>query len=746
MKPKAFRKTSGFSRLLFASVLLATASSGNAQTTFHWDADGDATIDTGGSGVWDAAALLWRNGSDTGALEQWPNTDPAVDTAQFAGTAGTVTLNSDSVNLNFTRIVFATTGYEIAGPAAGTATLNLSGGTPARITTNTGVSATVSAGISGPATINLNKAGAGTLTLSGANTLAGAITVSANDTNGGIVNVSGDQSAANGGWSIFGTSTVNFQSGSTIAVAAGKNITLQNSAGAHSLNVAGTVSSAGLLVVRGRSTFNLDSGASWTQSGAVTIQPLNTAYGATVNVRSGASFTYNGTSTITLAKSTSGASGGASVNINGGTFTTSRGFSNTNAGTGSGNTRLVFSNGGTLKISEDIPSLITEKDPSTAPLGVLTNNAAGGVIDTNGFSTAISVPISGVGGLTKAGAGTLTLSAANTYAGDTSVTGGTLVLEADNISNDASGVIIGSSGVLKLNFIGSDTVQRLVVNGNRMPNGVYGYDSTDAIAQGINSYFEATGTGTLTVTDTVAPTLAATGIVDDKSGGPVTANTLVTYTVTFSEEMNASTISAADFANAGTATCTIGTVTQVSPSVFLVPVTPTSAGTLQLSVIAGADIQDFVNNPLDTWLAITDDTTLTVEAASSGYASWSGGAPADGDANNDGVDNGVAWALGAANTTENAIGLLPTLNHSDPTYLIYTFERSDLASADPNTAITVEYGSNLTGWTTAVDDNDNVEIETTDGSPKDTVVVKLKRSTLGASGKLFVRLNVVVTP
>jgi hypothetical protein len=45
-----------------------------------------------------------------------------------------------------------------------------------------------------------------------------------------------------------------------------------------------------------------------------------------------------------------------------------------------------------------------------------------------------------------------------------------------------------------------------------------------------------------------------------------------------------------------------------------------------------------------------------------------------------------------------------------------------------------------------VDDNDNVEIEETDGSPKDTVLVKLKRSTLGASGKLFVRLNVVVTP
>lgn len=598
-------------------------------------------------------------------------------------------------------------------------------------------------------TLGLIKVGPGTLTLSGNNSYTGLNTVASNETNGGTVNVAGDQSGASGGWSIFGNSTVNFQSGSTIAVAAGRNITLQNSAGDHKLNVFGTLatSSTSNLTIRGRSTVNLESGANWTQGGTIIVQPLNTGYGAVMNVKTGASFTYNGTSTITLAKSTSGGSGGANITISGGTFTTSRGFSNSTAGTGSGTTRLAFSNGGTLKISEDIPSLITEKDPSSAPFGVLTNNAAGGVIDTNGFNTAIGVAVSGVGGLTKAGAGTLTLSAANTYEGNTTVTGGTLVLAAENLNNDASRVTIGSSGVLQLTFAGTDTVQRLYVNGNRMPNGIYGYNSVDSIAQGINSYFEPTGTGTLTVTDTVAPTLAAANIVDDKSGGPVTANTPVTYTVTFSEEMNASTVSAADFGNAGDATCTIGTVTQVSPSVFLVPVTPTTAGTLQLSVLAGADLQDFVNNPLDTTSAIVDDTIITVNATSSGYGSWSGGAPADGDANNDGVDNAVAWALGAANTTDNAIGLLPTLdNTSDPNYLIFTFQRSDLANADPNTAITVQYGNNLSGWTTAVDDNNNVEIQETDGSPKDTVVVKLKRSTLGASGELFVRLNVVVTP
>jgi hypothetical protein len=128
------------------------------------------------------------------------------------------------------------------------------------------------------------------------------------------------------------------------------------------------------------------------------------------------------------------------------------------------------------------------------------------------------------------------------------------------------------------------------------------------------------------------------------------------------------------------------------------------------------------------------------------YGSWSGGAAADIDTNGDGVDNGVAWALGAADPNANAFSLLPTLdNTSDPTYVRFVFNRSDAAEADANTDITVQYGSDLVGWTTAVDDNDNIEIEVTDGSPTDTVVVKLKRSTLGASGKIFARLNVVVT-
>jgi hypothetical protein len=108
------------------------------------------------------------------------------------------------------------------------------------------------------------------------------------------------------------------------------------------------------------------------------------------------------------------------------------------------------------------------------------------------------------------------------------------------------------------------------------------------------------------------PTLPSSAIVDDKSGGPVTPNTLVIYTLTFSQDMDASTVTAADFGNAGTSAVSIGTVTETAPGVFAVQATPTTAGTLKLKVNAGAVLNSASGMPLDTAAAIADDTTLTV--------------------------------------------------------------------------------------------------------------------------------------
>ena len=154
------------------------------------------------------------------------------------------------------------------------------------------------------------------------------------------------------------------------------------------------------------------------------------------------------------------------------------------------------------------------------------------------------------------------------------------------------------------------------------PNGTYHVyasvtDSagTPATATSATLTFSADGT---------APTLAGSAIVDDKSGGSIGRNTPVTYTVTFSEDMDASTVDAADFGNAGSSTITVGLITETSPGVFSVGVTPTSVGTLQLKISAGAVLTDAAGNALDTTSAIPDDTTLTVTAGGALTLTWSG--------------------------------------------------------------------------------------------------------------------------
>ena len=112
----------------------------------------------------------------------------------------------------------------------------------------------------------------------------------------------------------------------------------------------------------------------------------------------------------------------------------------------------------------------------------------------------------------------------------------------------------------------------------------------------------------------VLPVLAPASIVDNKNGEQVEVGNPITYTLTFSKDINAATLGTGDFINVGDAPVTIGSVTEISPGIVTVTVTPTGTvgGILRFAVAAGSLIEDTLGNDLNTTSAIIDDTVISI--------------------------------------------------------------------------------------------------------------------------------------
>lgn len=144
--------------------------------------------------------------------------------------------------------------------------------------------------------------------------------------------------------------------------------------------------------------------------------------------------------------------------------------------------------------------------------GAVTNNGKL-VFNSSGMTTVANV-ISGSGSLEQT-SGTVSLTGANTYTGETIVSGGTLSLGMAFL-DDASTVRIATGAVLDLQHGASDTVDKLFINGAQQAAGVY-----DAS----NSGGFITGSGSLNVTgvpvDPYAAWVTAKGLtpgVNDAKG------------------------------------------------------------------------------------------------------------------------------------------------------------------------------------------------------------------------------------
>jgi autotransporter-associated beta strand protein len=448
------------------------------------------------------AVLTWDGGGGdnnwTTAANWVGNVAPtAGDDLAFAGNVQLTSNNSFAAGTAFSSITFKNGGFDLTGNAV---TLT-SAGASKGITSSGGANA-IDFGVTSAAnpliitaamrqlTLNgpisgsgLTKQGYGVLTLSGANTFAGAVTVqqgilvaasngalgttagSTTVTAGATLALKGGISSADavflagqGAGGIFGHGAlvnvegINTLTGAVTATApavivsgpafdlltlsgpvnnGGFNLTVDTAADGV-VTISGVISGGGGLIKQGVGILTLSGPSTFT--GAVMVQQ-----GVLVAASNGALGTSAGGTTV---------AGNATLALKGG-ISSAEAISLAGTGVGGGNGSGALVN---LDGNNSLSGALTLTAATTLllPAGLLTLS---GPVNSGGFdltvtgagNTTIGGVISGGGSLTMWGAGTLILAGANTYTGYTAVESGTLLV---NGSTPAQSLVEGNGGTL----------------------------------------------------------------------------------------------------------------------------------------------------------------------------------------------------------------------------------------------------------------------------------------------------------
>ncbi len=444
-----------------AAVVVATSPA--PANTLYWSGNGTTQ---GGPGTWDLSNTNWGAAAAGPFSEVWNNSNN--DTAEFGGTAGTVTLGTDVTvgGLTFTAADTLTGGTVTFG-APGTIS------NPANVTI-----ASVLAGAQ-----PITKDGAGTLTLSGVNT----------NFSGDLVINGGTMDNANVG--TFGPgNNITFTGSGTVVPTYGnspvfaKGVTVNDGATAtfnvynqyYNMTFTGPVTGSGSLNVlsgdNGAGSVTLSSAAN---SLSGTLQVGDAALGASLTVNSWAD-------SVNPIKMYGNSARPASFSLGGGTAApllfASRQIEllgGTGASAYINNHNATPAN--TITINTDL--IVTSTGAKTLTLG-------GSNTGANTFGGVIADGVGSVISLTKTGAGTWILSGANTYTGTTTVSGGTLVLATSGglsfkVTNTTANKVTGA-GTATLN--GTFTVDTSAVTA---PNGSWAL--VDTTTKSFGGSFAITG-------------------------------------------------------------------------------------------------------------------------------------------------------------------------------------------------------------------------------------------------------------
>ncbi len=288
------------------------------------------------------------------------------------------------------------------------------------------------------------------------------------------------------------------------------------------------------------------------------------------------------------------------------------------------------------------------------------------------------------------------LTAANTYTGTTTIGGS--ILRFGGLNPDVTGNISVLSGG--------------ALGGNGSAGGAVTIDSGGGLGARISDWTGAAGTG---YDDLTVASL-------DASAGAMVVRIDTTGLVNFTE-------SAASF----TILNTTGGITNFNPANVTFSTTGFSgSGTFSLAQVGNSLVLSYA------------------AGAANPYLAWATGAPYNltgndalpgSDPDNDGIDNAVEFVIGGNPANQSDVAKLPTAVISGSN-LVFTYRLSDLSAyLNP----TVQYSSNLTGWTTAQDGVNGVTIAApTVVEPGIKQIVFTIPQSLEMGSKLFTRLNVVV--
>ncbi|WP_264052795.1 autotransporter domain-containing protein [Rhodopseudomonas palustris] len=255
--------------------------------------------------------------------------------------------------------------------------------------------------------------------------------------------------------------------------------------------------------------------------------------------------------------------------------------------------------------------------------------SGGATFDTNGSNVTFTSGLSGVGGITKAGAGSLVLSTANTYTGATLINAGTLALSGAGSIASSSGVTVGAGASFDISGITAGaTIATLagagtVALGNRTLTLSSASTAFDGVITGIGGLTLTTGRQTLTGTNSYSgPTTVNAGTLI-VNGSIVHSATAVGSGGTLAGTGTAGNVTVASGGTlapgsgvAGTSLSIAGSLAFQSGALYQIQVSPSAASLANVS--GAATLAGTVQAVLSPGSYLTKTYTILTAASRSG--------------------------------------------------------------------------------------------------------------------------------